>query len=119
MAKFFGAIGFVVDPKEGTGENEGVVIEQPIVERVYYGDVLQNGRRFENGSDINDNIQISNKISIMADAYAQNHFFAMKYINWMGALWKISNVEVQRPRLILTIGGIYNGPTPRFASCTS
>lgn len=111
MAKFFGMIGFAVGAREGTGENEGVITEQPVVERAYYGDVLQVSRRFENGSDINDNLQISNRISIVADAYAEQHFFAMKYVSWMNALWKVSNVEVQRPRLILTIGGVYNGPT--------
>ena len=112
MAKFFGTIGFAVGYREGTGENEGIVKEVPVVERAYYGDVLQNTRRFENGSDINDDIQINNRISIVADAYACEHFFAMKYVNWMGAMWKVTNVEVQRPRLILTIGGVYNGPTP-------
>ena len=112
MAKFFGVIGFAVGCQEGTGEDEGIIKELPVVERVYYGDVLQNTRRFDTGSDINDDLQISNRVSIMADAYANEHFFAMKYVDWMGALWKITNVDVQRPRLILTIGGLYNGPTP-------
>lgn len=115
MAKYFGAIGFALGCREGTGENEGIVKELPVIERTYYGDVIQNGRRIENGSDINDDIQISNRISILADAYAMEHFFAMKYVDWMGTKWKVTNVDVQRPRLILTIGGIYNGPTPRFA----
>lgn len=112
MSKFFGTIGFATGFTEGTGENEGIVVENPIIERVYYGDVLQNTRRFDNGTDINDDLQINNRISIMADAYANEHFFGMKYVDWMGALWKVTNVEVQRPRLILTIGGVYNGPTP-------
>lgn len=116
MAKFFGTIGFAVGNQYGTGEHEGVVRELPVVERVYYGDVMQNTRRFDSGSDINDDLNISNRISILADAYAQEHFFAMKYVNWMGANWKITNVEVQRPRLILTVGGVYNGPTPGSAS---
>ena len=117
MAKFFGTIGFAVEnPKEGLGEYEGVVREAPVIERAYYGDVIMNSRRFENGTDINDNLNISNRISIMADAYAQQHFFAMKYVNWMGANWKITEVEVQRPRLILSIGGVYNGPTAGSSS---
>ena len=116
MAKFYGVIGFAVNPREGTGEDEGVVKEQPVIERRYYGDIIQNNRRFENGSDINDNLQINNRISIVADAYAQRHFYAMKYVLWMGTRWKVSNVEVQHPRLILNIGGVYNGPTPGSAS---
>ncbi len=116
MARFFGKIGFAVKPREGTGEDEGIVKEQPVIERPYYGDVYKNTRRFENGSDINDDLQVNNQISIVADAYAQTHFFAMKYVVWMGARWKVSNVEVQHPRLILNIGGVYNGPTPGSAS---
>ena len=112
MAKFFGTIGFATGTREGFGEDEGIVRELPVVERSYYGEVLQNNRRLEQGSDINDDITLSNRISIVADAYAQEHFFAMKYVNWLGARWKVTNVDVQRPRLILTLGGVWNGPTP-------
>ena len=106
--KFYGKIGFA-EKQEGTGDRVGIA-EDVITERAYYGDVLRNTRRWENGSDIHDNLQINNQISIVADAYANEHFFAMKYISWMGALWKVTNVEVQRPRLLLTIGDVYNGP---------
>lgn len=112
MAKFYGRIGFAIGNTDGTGAYEGVVTETPVKERPYYGDVLRNSRRFENGSDINDDLKIDNRISIMADAYANEHFFEMKYVDWMGCRWKVTNVEVQRPRLIITIGGVYNGPTP-------
>lgn len=112
MAKFFGTIGFAAGMRNGTGEDEGIVRELPVIERAYYGDIIQNSRRLEQGSDINDDVTVSNRISIIGDAYAQEHFFAMKYVDWMGAKWKVTNVEVQRPRLILTVGGVYNGPTP-------
>lgn len=107
MARFSGIIGFV-DFKEGA---PGVYREDTYVERQYKGDVIRNTRRWEGANDqINDNLQINNQFSIIADAYAYEHFFAMRYISWMGSLWKITNVEVQRPRLILTVGGVYNGP---------
>lgn len=109
MAKYYGAVGYA-ESVEGTGENEGIM-EDIIVERKYYGDVLRNTRRWESGSDILDNLRINNQFSIVADAYAYDHFFAMKYIRWMGTCWVITNVEVQRPRLLITIGGVYNGPT--------
>lgn len=116
MARFFGTVGFAVGVREGTGENEGIVTESPVVERVYFGDIVQNSRRFDRGSDINDDLQIAVKISIVADDYANEHVYAMKYVEWMGAKWKITYVEPQRPRLILTIGGVYNGPTPGSSS---
>lgn len=106
MARFSGIIGFV-DFKEG---KPGVHREDVYIERLYKGDVIRNTRRWEGANDqVNDNLQINNQFSIIGDPYAYEHFFAMRYISWMGSLWKITNVEVQRPRLILTIGGVYNG----------
>ena len=109
MPKFYDAVGYA-ESREGTGEREGIV-EDVIVERRYFGEVLRNTRRYEAGSDILDNLRINNQISIVADAYAYEHFYAMKYVKWMGTRWVVTNVEVQRPRLLLTIGGVYNGPT--------
>lgn len=114
--KFYGAIGYS-ETVEETGDREGNWIPDRITERKYYGDVLKNSRRLDsNGDGTNDNLSINNSISIVADAYAYNHFFAMKYVKWMGACWKVTNVEVQRPRLVLTIGGVYNGPTATAAA---
>lgn len=107
MAKFYGEVGYA-ESQEGTGENEGIWTDV-IIERCYYGDVIRNTRRWENGPSINDNLQINNQISIVADAYAWEHFHAMKYVKWMGTYWKVTNVEVQRPRLLLTIGDVWNG----------
>lgn len=116
MAKFYGKIGFA-ETREGTGDRIGID-EDVIVEKTYYGDVLRVSRRYEHGESILDEIKIDNRISIIADAYARNNMFHMKYIQWMGALWNITNIEVERPRLILSIGGVYNGPTARLARNT-
>lgn len=107
--KFFGKVGFGTS-EEGSGERDGIW-EDGITERQYFGDVLSNNRKYEAQSDsVLDNLNVSNRISIVADAFAYNHFFEMKYIEWMGTKWKVTQVEVQRPRLILQIGGVYNGP---------
>ena len=81
-----------------------------ITERNYYGDVVRNTRRLEDGDYLNGEITVNNSISIVADPYALNHFFTMRYIRWSGALWTIKDVEVQSPRLLLRLGGVYNGP---------
>lgn len=107
MARFYGKVGYGFSEETATD-----VYEDKIVEKSYYGDVTRNTRRWEKGDNINDNLNINNQISIVADAYAYAHFYAMKYVEWMGAKWKVTNVEVQRPRLLLTLGGVYNGPTP-------
>ena len=87
------------------------VFKDSIVKRNYAGDVLRNVSKMQNGENLNDNLTIDNKLSIVADPFANENFYAMRFVNWMGAFWKISSVEVQRPRLILTIGGVYNGST--------
>lgn len=104
MAKFYGVIGYAV-----TQMTERGIYEEKIVETEYVGDVLKNTRRLRDGSKINDDITISNQISVIADPYAANNFHAMRYVTFMGAKWKITEVEVQYPRLILTLGGLYNG----------
>lgn len=104
MAKFYGVVGYA-ETKETT---PGVWTEA-ITERKYRGDITRNTRRLEGANQVNDNVTVNNTISICADAYAYQNFFAIRYVEWMGARWKVTNVEVQRPRLILTIGGVYNG----------
>lgn len=107
MAKYFGKIGY----GESTETSPGVW-EDTIVEKEYFGDVIKNSRRLDEQEKVNDDLSVGNSISIVADAYANEHFFAIRYIRWAGALWKVSNVDVESPRLILRLGGVYNGPTP-------
>lgn len=104
MGKWFGKIGYA----ETTETKPGVWKEQ-ITEREYVGDLLRNSRRLQSSSSLNDNVIIANEISILADPFAYENFHAMRYATFMGTKWKISNVEVQYPRLILTLGDVYNG----------
>lgn len=104
MAKFYGAIGYGKSIETSSG-----VWEDQITERMYYGDLIRNSRRLQSSGNLNDNINISNQISIIADPYANENFHLMKYASFMGTKWKITDIEVQYPRLILTVGGVYNG----------
>ena len=104
--KFFGKIGFV-QSKETT---PGVWQDEPI-EAEYAGDILRNTRRWEGASQLNDNLQLNNQISILADDFLSKSYFEIRYIKWRGGVWKVTNVEVQFPRMLLTIGGVYNGET--------
>lgn len=103
MAKFCGVIGYAV-----TKETEPGIWEEQIVEVEYFGDVIRNTRRINAPGKVNDDISISNQISIIADPFANNNFHVMKYVVFMGAKWKVSEVTVEYPRLILSIGGLYN-----------
>lgn len=104
MTKWYGLIGYAE-----TVEIEPGIYEEQITERPYYGDLVRNTRKLQNSGSVNDDINISNQISIVADPYARDHFYSMRYVEFCGAKWKVSDIEVQYPRLILTIGGLYNG----------
>lgn len=104
MSKFSGIIGFVE-----TVETVPGVWEDKIYEKRYVGDLIRNTRRLQTGDQVNDDIVITNEVSIIADPYARLNFHAMRYAEFMGAKWKITSVDVQYPRLILTLGGVYNG----------
>lgn len=104
MAKFYGAVGYAV-----TEENTPGVWDECIIERMYYGELIRNTRKLQSTEYLNDDINISNEISILADPFAYANFHSMRYVDFMGAKWKIISVEVQYPRLILTVGGVYNG----------
>ena len=101
MAKFFGTIGYAVTEEVRPG-----IWKPKMAEHQYYGDLVRTSRRFEGNDKVNDDITVSNEISIVADPFAYQNFHLMKYVEYMGAKWKITNVEVQYPRLILTIGGV-------------
>lgn len=105
MAKYFGKLGFVRDVEN----SPGVYVEE-VTEREYYGDIVKNTRRIYSPNQVNDNVEINNEISIVADPYAYQNIYAIRYLWWMDTRWKITNVTVEYPRLILTIGGLYNGP---------
>ena len=104
MAKFYGVIGYAVTKETAPG-----VWTEEIAEQSYYGDLTRNMHRLQDSGDLNDDINVANEISIVADPYANANFHSMRYVAFMGAKWKISKVEVQYPRLILTLGGVYNG----------
>ena len=104
MAKFYGPIGYAESIEKEPG-----VWEDLITERGYFGELIRNTRRLETSNNLNDNINVSNEISIVADEFANQHFNSMRYVEFAGVKWKITSIEVRHPRLILTVGGVYNG----------
>lgn len=106
MAKFFGSIGY-----GETAETKPGVWEDVITERKVYGDILSHSVRSEETTNVNSDITISNRISIVADSYIRTRIRAIKYVSFMGELWTVSDVEVELPRLILRLGEVYNGPS--------
>lgn len=101
--KFYGPIGYA----ETVETIPGVWIEE-ITERKYSGDVIRNISRTRDGENLNVNLVVDNRLSIVADPFAYANFYAMRYVEWMGAKWQITSVDVQRPRLILSLGPVYN-----------
>lgn len=108
MAKFFGKIGYIKNMEVQPG-----VWADRAIEKSYYGDVSRNTSRFQQSDGVNDDISINNIISIVADPYAKENFQYIRYVEWMGTKWKVTNAEVSYPRIILTLGGMYNGYSTR------
>lgn len=110
MAKWFGKVGYAI-----TEEIEpGIWAENSIVEREYYGDIIDNRYKRQNSGNVNDDINMANVISIVADQFAYQNCSRIVYAEIMGAKWKISDIDAsKRPRLILTLGGVYNGNSLR------
>ena len=104
MARWYGKIGYAQTVEEELG-----VWVNKITERPYYGDITRNSLNIQSSGSVNDNINIANVISIVADPFAMDNFQDMRYIQIGNALWKVTNVEINRPRLIITVGGAYNG----------
>lgn len=104
MAKFCGVIGFAVSEETTPG-----VWTNKITEREYRGDVIKNNRALQTTDQVNDSINITDQISIMPDDFAMENSYAMRYVVYLGAKWKILNVSAPRPRLTLTLGGLFNG----------
>lgn len=102
MAKWFGKVGYSI-----TEETEPGIWEETIVEREYYGDMTSDRRKRQNSGEVNDDINLANVISIVADPFAYQNCSNITYVEIMDSNWKVSDVEVQRPRLILTVGGVY------------
>lgn len=105
MAKFSGVVGYAQ-----SGEKAPGVWDDIVTKKIYYGDVIRNNRRWAPGQQVNDNMQINNQISIIGDDFAHANWSLMKFVEYGGTLWSITNVEIARPRLILTLGSVYNGP---------
>jgi len=107
MARFYGKIGYGVSEEAVQG-----VWSDEITERAYYGDVLNDLRSTSASEKVNDDIRLQHRISIVADAYALGNYLQIKYVEWAGFLWTVNSVEIERPRLILSLGGVYNGARP-------
>lgn len=103
MPKWYGKIGYGVTEETSPG-----VWTEEIVERQYYGDIIRNLRRLETSDQVNDNVSVSNEISIVSDPYAFENFHSIRWVEFMGSKWKVTSVEVQHPRLLLSLGGVYN-----------
>ena len=107
MARFLDKVGYGIpsEPVDGVWSDN-------ITERAYKGEILSTTKFSEESDKVNDDIRLTQRISIVADAFALENFSYIKYVSWMGTLWRVTAVTPERPRLLLTLGGVYNGPRP-------
>lgn len=104
MARFYGKVGYVITKKTSPG-----IFEEEPVERTHMGEVNRGISQWTPSEGVNDDLKLNVQISIVGDQFANEHCQSIKYVEYMGAKWKVTSVDPQHPRLILTIGGVYNG----------
>ncbi len=107
MTRFFDKVGFAANGTLVDG-----VWSDSMTERDYYGDVLEITRSIEESDKVKDDFRLQNRISIVGDDYALENFSTIKYVSWGGVRWKVLNVTVERPRLVLSLGGVYDDQVP-------
>lgn len=104
---FHDKVGFLLyDDNVQTGISKKVPVEKP-----YYGTVLEHSRRWSPNDHPNDDLTLANQIKITANGYAFKHIRYIAYVHYMGGYWKVDSIRVQSPNIILSIGGVWNGPT--------
>ena len=104
MAKYYGNIGYCI-----TAETSPGVWEEQEIKKSFFGEQLNTKSKWQTNSHLNDNIDFGMQLSIIADPFAIQNFYNIRYVEYQGKKWKVNSVEIQYPRLILSIGGIYNG----------
>ena len=105
LMKYYDKIGFWLDEVETAPG----VYRSMVEERSYAGDVIENRQYWKSTEYQNDDLTISNKISIIADLYFNQHISSIKYVTFMGAKWKVKNLDLDYPRVIIELGEVYNG----------
>lgn len=105
MSKFYGRVGYVHTEETAPG-----VCQEIAIEKLHRGDLIQNLQRPQANGEVNSSITVSNEISIVANPYALENFHSIRYVEYMNSKWAVTSVQVRYPRLILSLGGIYNGP---------
>lgn len=111
MAKFYGEVGYLITQEKMIDGRGSGIWEETFIKRKYYGEQINSYSRWQASNyGVNDNIVNSTQISIVADPFAVDNFMHIKYAIFLGYKWKVERAELQRPRLILTLGGLYNGP---------
>ena len=106
MSRFYGEVGYGY-----TREFETGVFDLEIVKKNYGGDANNISKANVSSDQVNGELTTNTSISVVADPYAYENFSAIRFVKWSGTYWKVTNVDVKRPRLILRLGGVYNGPT--------
>lgn len=114
MARFSGKLGFGEEVEVSPG-----IWEETITEKPYYGTIEWDIRRFVKGDKVNDNVNLNNCVTVLADSWINQNSARVRYVLWRGQRWSITSVEDAYPRLKFYMGDVYNGPTPAGASDNS
>jgi hypothetical protein len=98
MARFAGFVGYVTQVESVPG------VWSPVENPKYMrGDVIRQSSTSQNGD-----ISLNHRVSLIGDSYTFNNYYNIKWVEIGSAKWSVTSVEIQRPRVIITLGGLWN-----------
>lgn len=106
MARFYGTVGFMQTVEDDS--RPGMYFEKITEYPKRYGDILTNKWNSSPGKSINDDFKVANRISVVCNKKMISEAQFARYIIWNNVKWEITSVDIEPPRLIFTLGGIYN-----------
>lgn len=106
MAKYSGKIGYTHEEETSPGVWSAIETIREV-----RGDILRTASTFQGGEVVNKDRTLQNRISVIADAYLMMNFFEISWVEYAGTRWEVTLIDVVRPRIILTLGGIWHAST--------
>ena len=104
MSKFWGPIGI----NRGPVQTAPGILEVVIEELEVSGEMRQLQLRWPQAR-MQEGLSANHVLSIVTPEDSDIDFTEVVYIVWQSRKWSVTSIQYKRPRVELTLGGLYNG----------
>lgn len=102
--KYSGKVGYAVQTETAPG-----VWTKEIKEVHMYGDTLSYGAQPVSSDKVNQDVALSNEISLMGNPIIFENLSTLEYLILSGIKWEITSINLDPPRIKVALGGVWNG----------